>query len=152
MPFEPRSAISAAIARPISEASGRHCGSKASSPASIPAHGTKPAAHTAPKANGEAFPKSASTAARYPPYFLPRARKSAHINRNAAEDMTTGSTYPSQEKKRTSSAPEINPAPIHVPTIKKVAPRIPIFFCYENLGDNMSFREKIPLFMTDIVL
>lgn len=121
IPFIPRDKKAATSAPPPRESSGLAGGYSASSPASIAAEGIKhAAAHNAWTAVAPR-PKTARTAARYPPYFFPTLRKKDAAGKNAANEKNTAAENPSAGKKRTSSAPDTNPAPITVPTISKVS-------------------------------
>lgn len=81
IPFVPRDKKSRTTRRPPSDASGRTEGRSASSPASIPAHGTNAAQSTAAFAAGAALRNSARSAPSYPPYFLPRRKKNTHTKK-----------------------------------------------------------------------
>lgn len=105
---------------PASAGSGRYCGNSASNPASIPAHGINEQSDTKISIALLALPNKAPTAPVNPPYFLPRLRNRTHAAQNSAEEKITGRKNPPVGKNETSSAPDKNPAPILVPTIKSV--------------------------------
>ena len=152
IPFMPLESARQTKSSPAQERSGLKCGASASKPASIPAQGTKAQRRSAPRTAGAALPKSASVAPRYPPWRLPRARSSALNAKYSAAEQSTGKKYDPVRKKRTSSAPDKNPAPMLVPTIKNTVLKIPISLIYGKIDIIMKKSEIFLLFMSDIVL
>ncbi len=114
-------------ASPPREIRGEHAGQSASSPASIPAQGTKESAETTLRTHFPPRENRASVAPTYPPCFLPRSRKKAVSAKKIPKEKNKERSASGKRKKRTSSAPDKKPAPMHVPTIKSVVWISPIF-------------------------
>ena len=90
IPFVPRTTTAAERTRPPSESSGERDGSKASSPASIAAHGNSEHSVMSVRIHGAPLPNSDLSAPSYPPCLFPSRKKSAHIMQNSAEETKTG--------------------------------------------------------------
>ena len=142
IPFVPRHTKNTETASPISDNSGRNLGSSASSPASIPAAGTSEIRQIIPSIAPAPFLKRKRTAAWYPPYRLPRYRNKNTSAENRTDERMTGSKNCSPGKKRTSSAPEMKPAPMLVPTMKNAARSILIGLTYDIFKKNMTNLHK----------
>lgn len=132
----------AETAIPQRDKSGLKFGNSASSPASIPAAGTSDKIHTIPSAAGAAFLKRKRIAPRYPPWRLPTLKNKHTSAAKMTEEITTGRKNCFPRKKRTSSVPDIKPAPMLVPTIKNVARSILIALIYYFYRKNMTNLHK----------
>ncbi len=126
IPFMPRIKNRQTPASPKIDKSGFSEGNSASNPASMPAAVTKHEHVTRTNTTGAPFPNSAKTQPRYPPCTLPKYKKNTVIAHSKAAERSVGIKNASHGKKRMSSAPEINPAPITVPTINNVVFNISI--------------------------
>lgn len=142
----------AAQTSPKQEINGESDGLRASSPASIPALGIKQKSAIAVSKANAAFPNSAFMAPKYPPPRLPVNRKSRHMRKKSADESSTGRKKLSIPKKRTSSAPDKKPAPMHEPTIKNVPRTIPIFHFTPQIAKLRQDNQFFCFFMSDIVL
>ncbi len=151
-PFVPFASTATERARPPRERRGERSGRRESSPASMAAQGMRAKREKAVCAAPAPLPKSASSAPRYPPYFFPRKRQSEEKRQNKNADKRTGAKYSADGKKRTSSAPEINPAPIAPPTINSAPRSVPIKVLYVSAYKNMKKYGFFSKIMSDIVL
>ncbi|MDE7296058.1 MAG: hypothetical protein K2N84_02215 [Clostridia bacterium] len=106
-------------ASPTRAGNGDKRGNKEFSPASMPAQGASPHKQITTLTAVAPFPNSAESVFKYPLCFFPKYKNSKHSAKNRTEERITGNTKPTVGKKRTSSAPDRNPAPMPVPTIKK---------------------------------
>ena len=105
---------------------GAACGKSASMPASIPAHGIKESASIKQPAARACLPARRCSVCGKPPYRFPRLRKKAHAAAYTKQESAKEKRYPFPPKKRTSSAPVKNPAPVTVPTRKNAVRITPI--------------------------
>lgn len=106
---------------PATERRGLQAGKSASNPASIPAAVTKQEHSTKKKTTGAHLPNRSEMQLRYPSCAFPNLKKNATSAHSNMQENNTGIKKAPCGKNRTSSAPEINPAPITVPTMNNVS-------------------------------
>lgn len=140
-PFMPLFKRNSDSASPERERSGFTDGKRESSPANIPAAGMSAVREIKTRKSGAARPNSRRVAPSYPPYFFPRERKKFKNRKNANDETASGKRNASAGKKRTSSAPERNPAPTVAPTKNNVVCNVCTFILpiYAEIARNMRF-------------
>ncbi len=113
-------------ASPKRERRGENLGASASKPASMPAQGTKESSEMTVRIHFPPRPKSSPMVFVYPPCRFPSKRKREVSAKKRRKDNTRAGNTLFTRKKRTSSAPDRKPAPMHVPTMNSVVLMSPI--------------------------